>query len=790
MSRRRVALIAATIVVASIVVAACGASAVIVRSYPTLNAELRVIGLQAQAEVWRDVDGVPHIFAANEHDLFFVQGYVTAQDRLFQLDLLRRIGQGRLSELFGATTLDTDKFLRTLGLYRVANREVELLSPEARAALDAYAEGVNKYADTHRDAPPAEFFILGARWEPWRPADTVVIGKVMAWDLGGNMETELLRASVVSRLGEDAARALFPRTPVTTPPIIALAAGELARSPGAKALRSLLGGSGSALGSNNWVLAGARTVDGKPLLANDTHLGVRNPSIWYLVHLSGAGFNVAGFSIPGTPGVVIGHNERIAWGVTNVNPDVQDLYVELPDPSDLRRFRYGDSYENVLILRERIGVRGSEPVEIDVTVTRHGPVMTPVIEGTRQLLALRWTALEPGRLLEAVYRLDRASDWSQFRAALRDWDVPAQNFVYADIDGHIGYQLAGRIPVRAEGDGRQPVPGYDASHEWVRDVPFDELPFLFDPPEGVIVTANQRISSGSALFVSNEFDPGFRAQRIHELLRAREKWTVPDLARLQLDMKDVSTDRFLFLRGVRPHSDRAAEAQSMLREWDGTMRPDSAAAAIYQVWFRHMLRRTLRDKLGEELYAEYVDGARNAALALYELAATPDSPWFVDLANPINRGRDAIAALALEDALDELERALGADRSKWSWGRLHTITFEHPLGAVAPLDRIFNIGPFPNGGDLFTVAQAGYEFEPDEDDERYAQVVHPSMRMVVDLADFDRSLAIYATGQSGQPFATHWGDMTRRWLQGRLLPLRFSRDGLTALEGALVLRPR
>lgn len=804
---RRIGAIVALLLVAALLVGLLSGIVVLRRSYATVDGELRVLGLEATVELLRDADGVPHIYAQTEHDLFFAQGYVTAQDRLFQLEFLRRIGQARLSEVFGAATLETDRFLRTLGIYRVAQREVELLSPEMQSMLRAYADGVNKYAETHRDRPPIEFVILGISWEPWQPADSTVIAKIMAWDLGGNMESELARAHAVARLGPELAQALFPETPLDTPGILSAdgrpASFSLAPAPGSSAislrgadvLRNLLGGADAApfgLGSNNWVLSGTRTATGKPLLSNDTHLRLRNPSIWYLVHLAGAGVDVAGFSIAGAPGVVIGHNARIAWGVTNLGPDVQDLYAEQPNPRDLRQFRFRDGFETAEIRREEVRVKGSQPVSLEVTVTRHGPVLTPVLEGTEQILALRWTALDASRILGSARKLNRASSWEEFRDALRDWDVPGQNFVYADVDGHIGYQTTGRIPIRAKGDGLLPAPGWTGEHEWTGFVAFDDLPSRLDPHEGVIVTANQRVVASYPYVISKEWDAGFRAQRIHQLLAERERWSAQDFARVQADVADLPAERFLsFLRamplqGEAHRSAEVARAQALLREWDGAMRADSAAAAVYQVWYRHMVKRTFRDKLGDALYKQYLGRGRSVFLALYELVRTPDSPWFVDLADPAVRGRDAIAGLALEDAVEELRETLGPDEKSWSWGKLHTATFPHPLGSVRPLDRVFNLGPFPNGGDGLTVAQAGYSLR----EKAYSQTIHPSQRLIVDLADLDRSLAILPTGQAGQPFAAHWGDMTGKWLRGELVPLRYSRTKLGALEGRLVLRPR
>ena len=567
----------------------------------------------------------------------------------------------------------------------------------------------------------------------------------------------------------------------------------VAKAPGAARLRELLGsGFGSELGSNNWVVSGARTATGKPILANDPHLGVRNPSIWYLNHLSGGGLDVAGYSIPGAPGVVIGHNQRIAWGVTNLGPDVQDLYVEHADPSDPRKFQYGATTEAATVFRDVIKVKGAEPVTIEIVETRHGPIVTPVLEGVKETLALRWTALEPGHLIDALYHLDRASNWTEFRAALRDWDVPGQNFVYADVDGHVGYQATGKIPVRAivSPGGDLPQPGWDGQHEWRGYVPFDALPSRFDPPEGIIVTANQRptsefafltLADGTPVKISNEFDPGFRAQRIQTLLRAKDRLTPDDMSRVQMDVVDASADTFLsFLRTMTVTSERAKQAQRILADWDGAMRADRAAPAIYWSWQLHLLDRTFHDKLGDDLYKDYVGYFARAAL--YDLVRSPDSPWFVVLADPLHHGRDELAALALEDALDELAKRLGPDMTTWQWGKVHTISFPHPLGAVLPW--IFNLGPYPSSGSFFTVNNG--PFSPAKP---YAQTSHPSMRMVVDLADLEAMRVILPTGQSGQPFARHWGDMTERYLEGGYVTLRYATAKQGTLEGTLSFKP-
>ncbi|HYY54840.1 MAG TPA: penicillin acylase family protein [Candidatus Dormibacteraeota bacterium] len=782
--RRVLAGIAIVAVIVVVVTVVAGVT-LLRRSYTAIDGEQRLIGLDEAAQVVRDTNGVPHIYAETAHDLFYLQGYVTASDRLWELEFLRRIGRARLSEIFGTATLDADKFVRTLGWYRVARREVGVLLPEVRAALDAYAAGVNKYVDTHRDSPPLEFVVLGINWEPWEPADSAVIGKIMAWDLSGNMDAEILHANVASRLGDGALATLFPALPRSTPPILAASGGALARAPGAAQLRAMLGDvEGAEIGSNNWVISGAHTVSGKPLLANDPHLGVRNPSIWYLAHLSGAGLDVAGYSIPGAPGIVIGHNARIAWGVTNLGPDTEDLYEERPDPKDPRRFEFGGAFEVANVFVEEIKVKDAPTVRLQVVETRHGPIVTPVFEGLTRTLALRWTALDPGHLLDALYRLDRAASWQEFREALALWDVPGQNFVYADVDGHIGYQATGKIPIRPGGAsaGDAPQPGWDGAHEWQGYIPFAELPFAFDPADGMIVTANQRLVDAYPYKISNQFDPGFRAQRIHQLLAAADTLTADDMTRIQMDVTDVSAETFLaFLRTMPVESDRARQAQRILRSWDASLRAREAGGAIYESWLLHFCDRVFRDKLGDDLYGDFLGTA--AFRSLYDMSRTPDHPWFVVLADPLHHGRDALAAMALEDALDELTRTLGPDMSTWQWGKLHQVTFGHPLGTVLP--AVFNIGPFANSGGYFTVDNGA--FDPREP---YAQTTHPSMRMVVDLADLEAMRVVYPTGQSGQPFAGHWGDLTRKWLDGGYVTLRFATSRQPPLEGTLSFKAR
>ncbi|MBC8249842.1 MAG: penicillin acylase family protein, partial [Anaerolineales bacterium] len=470
-----------------VVLAAGGGYFVIRRNFPASNGTIKVAGLESQVEVCRDSWGIPHIYAANPHDLFFAQGYVHAQDRFWQMEFWRRIGSGRLSEILGESALENDRFIRTVGWHRTAAQELEQLDDEMRVVLEAYAEGINAYISTQRGRLGLEFTILGLTGvkfdpEPWTPLDTLTWAKVMAWDLGGNMDSELLRAQVAARLGTPAVGAVVPPYPNDYPVIVPhpLTGATLDALPEA-AFETHALGVGDDLGSNSWVVAGSRTETGMPLLANDPHLGIQMPSIWYEIglHCDPVGldcpYNVVGASFASTPGVVIGHNDHIAWGVTNLGPDVQDLFIERVNPENPNQYEYQGEWLDMEVVREEIRVAGEdEPVVVNARITHHGPIINDVAGGTEedwafgwQPLALSWTALQPGTLMRSVLLLDRATNWDEFREALSYWDVPSQNFVYADVEGNIGYQAPGRIPIRASGDGSMPVPGWTGEYEWV-----------------------------------------------------------------------------------------------------------------------------------------------------------------------------------------------------------------------------------------------------------------------------------------------------------------------------------
>lgn len=773
-SRRRRLLVTLAVLLALLLAAGAGGGYVFLRrSLPQLEGRLSLPGLREPVTVYRDARGVPHIVAANAHDLYFAQGFVTAQDRLFQMDLTRRAVSGRLAEVFGEGLLDTDRYFRTLTLRRAAEASLAVLPPDVLDVLEAYAAGVNAFIEQAASAGrlPPEFTILGYRPEPWTPADTMALAKLMAWDLGGNWEGEVWRYLLAERLGEERVRELWPEYPPDGPTILREVRRAGLRVDG---LLATLRGDRSNLGSNNWVVAGSRTRSGKPMLANDPHLGVDLPAIWYQTHLSlpAEDFEVIGATFPGAPGIVIGHNRHVAWGVTNLGPDVQDLYVERPSPDDPHRFEYNGRYEQATVYREEIRVKGrAEPVVHEVVVTRHGPIVSGVAgtedERPQAQLALRWTALQPTAEPAAILAVNRARNWDEFREALRHFHAPAQNFVFAAADGTIAYRGQGLIPIRRKGNGMLPVPGWTDEYEWVGFIPFDELPEVVNPPEGYVATANHRVAGDDyPYFLAVEWASPYRAMRIDRVLAGARDWTVEEMKALQNDTVNLQAETLLpvLLPAARAGLERAggpapleARALEILEQWDRVDGVDSAGAAVWHAWYGAVVRELFLAELGEEMLATMPGVRQVTDRLLLEAAAGRPASWFGD------RGLEGVAADALRAAVAELERRLGDDAARWRWGELHQVLFDHPLGRVKPLDLLFNAGPLPVAGSGVTVLAAG--FDPAAED--FTVTSGPVWKQVVDLADpAGNSWDALAPGQSGHPLSPHFDDQASMWTRG------------------------
>ncbi|MFU8771148.1 MAG: penicillin acylase family protein [Anaerolineales bacterium] len=779
------------------------------RHWPKVDGSIQVSGLQGEVTVIRDSWGIPHIYASNTQDLFFAQGYVQAQDRFWQMEFSRRVGSGRLSEILGKPALDNDRFIRTVGWHRAAAQDLENLDAETLSVLQSYSDGINAYINANTGRLGLEFTLLGLigtsfEPEPWTPYNTLTWAKVMAWDLGGNMNNELLRARLITRVGEPTLEELWPGYPQEHPEIVDYPLSEAAlQAVPEVAQRGFIFGEGEGVGSNSWVISGSRSETGTALLANDPHLGIQMPAIWYEMGLhcvpltAVCPYDVVGASFPGAHGVIIGHNDRIAWGVTNLGPDVQDLYVERVNPQDPNQYEYQGEWEDMQIIQEVVQVAGQDDAEVvNVRITRHGPIINDVVGGTEQdwafgwqPLALSWTALEGGEmtLLRSVLLINRAQNWDEFRFALSFWDVPSQNFVYADVDGNIGYQSPGRIPIRAQGDGSMPVPGWTGEYEWIDYIPFDELPYSFNPPEGYIVTANNAvISTEYPYFLSRDWAPGYRAQRIVDLIEEYSPISITDIQVMHADSLPLwAKDVLPYVTALISDDPRLAEALTLLQSWDGRAVRDSAAAALFEAFRLHLVRLTYQDELGEALASR---AASVLSQAVVNELTQPDSPWFNNLNTAEVEGRDDILLQALHAAVGELSETLGNDMSKWRWGDLHTATFTNAaLGqsGIGLIEAIFNRGPVGVDGSIATVNATSYRMT-----NPYTVSSLPSYRMIVDLGDLTNSLAMHTTGQSGHPFHRHYDNMIDPWRNFEYHPLLFDQAAVDAdAQNTLILRP-
>jgi len=804
---KRVLLIIVVVIVVLVIVGGVGGYWFITKSHPQIDGTLRVAGLKSKVEIVRDPMGIPHIYADNADDLFFAEGYVQAQDRLWQMEYNRRIGHGTLSDMFGAATIKTDRFLRTMGLGRAARADVAAMNDSDKRPLQAFANGVNAFIDTHGDNLPLEFTILGFKPARWEIVDTIVWGKVMAYTLSGNYDAELLRASIAEKLGAAKVKELMPLYPASGPftippeaksysslitndqsPVATISIGtpnlqEIA------AINASLGLRDEGVGSNNWVIDGSKSATGKPILANDPHLGIQMPSIWYEVGLhcvlqtDACPYNVAGYTFPGVPGVIVGHNDRIAWGVTNVGPDVQDLFIEEINPQNPNQYKFNGKWEEMQVVEEPIKVKGVVSETLKIQVTRHGPIMTPVLgSGVTKPLALQWTALrERSRLFESVMMIDRAKNWNDFRNALKLWDVPSQNFVYADVDGNIGYQMPGNVPIRAKGDGTVPVPG-TGEYEWTGYIPFDELPFVYNPPTHFVATANQAVVPPTYKYwITADWAAPYREQRIVDLLKAKDKLSIDDIKAVQGDVYSIPLAQLQkSVVALKPEGSLQQRAMDQVKAWDGKLTTESVGGTILEATYQRLFTNIFSTQMDTSLLGDYRgvgDYHRRVVLALLE---DPNNAWWG------KEGRDAVLQKSFAEGMDWLKSQFGDTPTDWTWGRLHTATFAHPLGSVQPLNLLFNAGPVAAPGGVNTVFATSFKVV----NNKYDVSSVSSMRMIVDLPNFANSLQTHTTGQSGQPLNKHYSDMVPLWRDVQYAPFYFDRAALDKVrEGVLVLQP-
>jgi penicillin amidase len=816
------------------------------RSFPQLDGTIAVAGLEEDVTVQRDELGIPVITAGSTDDLFYAQGYVHAQDRFWEMDFRRHVTSGRVAELFGESQLATDSFLRTLGWRVIAEQEVAALDETTLAHYQAYADGVNAYLAENTGADASfEYAVLGLQnpdyeIEPWTPADSVAWLKAMAWDLRSNVELETDRAVAAADLTPEQIDELYPtypfdRNPVIVPSITeipvadtaatfteketgtALASVEWTEVEGVvEAVSTLLGGVGESVGSNSWVVSGDLTESGMPLLANDPHLGASLPSVWHQVALrcdvvtADCPFDVSGFSFSGVPGVIIGHNQRIAWGFTNLTTDVTDLYIEkIQDDA----YWYDGELVPLEERTETIRVAGGEDVELVIRSTVNGPIVSGLIDDFDKIAAepytgsdgvvttpedapegdyavsLKWTALTPGQTPGAIFALNAAQDFDGFRQAAALFDVPAQNLIYADVDGNIGYQTPGKLPIRGAGDGWMPQPGWDSAYAWQGFIPFDELPVVYNPLEGYIVTANNAVvGEDYPYFLTRDWDHGWRAARIVDMIEraaAAGPVNADTMRDIMADNEFMIGKRLLAATQDLTTGDEGTDAAlELLQTWDAQNDADSAAAAYANV---------LWDELVQNLF---VRGREHPAPTSYQsrlflvvdgLLSDRTSPWWNNDGLDVS-GMTEMLTVSAEGAYERLVELQGDNPSRWNWGSLHALPLRSDTfgsSGIAPIEMLFNRGPYATGGGGSVVNATGWTIGGD-----FSTVTVPSMRMIVDLSDFDASQWNHLTGTSGHTYHPNYVDQTESWQRVEMTPWAFSRAAVDeATTHTLVLTP-
>ncbi|MGW0195038.1 penicillin acylase family protein [Nonomuraea sp. NPDC003201] len=778
------------------------------KSFPQVDGSLRLPGLTGNVEIYRDKYGIPHIYADTAADLFMAQGFVHAQDRFYEMDFRRHLTSGRLSELYGKATVENDKAIRTMGWRKVAEEELPDLAQDTRDYLDAYARGVNAWLSANPNASDRslEYSILkiqngGYQPEKWTAADSVAWLKAMAWDLRSNMEDEIDRALALTKLPKERVEQLYPgypydrHSPIVTEGTIDQGRfnqhaepqqrADRAIAQAAKTLDAVPSTMGTedreGIGSNSWVVSGEYTKSGKPLLANDPHLSPQMPSVWYQAGLhcrkitEACPYDVTGFTFSGVPGVVIGRTDKIAWGFTNLGPDVADLFLEQVQGDT---YLYKGQQVKLETRKEQIKVAGGAPVTITVRSTRHGPLINDVIgsakpSGEANAVALQWTALTPGRTADAVFALNKAGDWQEFRAAAALFDVPSQNLIYADTTGRIGYQAPGRIPVRAKGDGTWPVPGWTGEYDWLTaPIPYDQLPSVENPADGFIVTANNAVIDPKRYkpLLTKDWAHGYRSERIRDRIKEALKKGPIDAATMSAIQQDTYNGFAETLIPALMRVDLAGpsgEARQLLKTWDRMQGLDSTAAAYFNAVWRQVLTLTFDDDLPE---AARPAGGDRWYEVVRRLLDAPDDPFWDDVTTKnIKETRDDILRQALASAYQELSDRLGPEVKSWRWGDLHQLKLVNgSLGTsgIAPVEALFNRGPLAVAGGKDAVNATGWNVQ-----KGYEITAVPSMRMIVDLSDTDKSRWINLTGASGHAFHDNYWDQAEAWAKGDLLPM-------------------
>lgn len=786
-----------------IVVVAIGASVYLWRrALPDVDGDAVAAGISNPVEIIRDRWGIPHIFASSDRDAYFALGWTMAQERLFQIDLVRRVSNGRLAEMMGPDVIEVDRLFRTVNIPGIARRMATTAEPKVREALEAYRDGVNASAAAMGGALPIEYTLLGIGWDPVTVPELAAVIGFMTWDLNPAWKMDRLYERIVNKVGRERAAQLFPHTlggkPAVFPAISALSgAPPLEIAPALRLTaeqEALLAGLSGLESSNTWVVGPAKSASGAPILANDPHLALRLPSIWFQAHLKTPTLDVAGMILPGSPFVTIGRNRDIAWGLTNLMADAGDFFVEKLHPDDPEQVMYKGQWVPVKIRTEEIRIKGGETEILKVRETPHGPIVSEFLKETTRVLSYQWVyaVAEDANELDGFHALNRARDWREFRQALSRFGAAGQNISFAGRDGHIGLQAAGRIPKLRTGDtGNRFRIGWNGLDEWEGFVPFEEMPKVFDPPEGYVSAANNpTFPSSGPFYISAYWEPRDRILRIRELIAAQERLSAEDMARMQTDILWITAreeaPRILQAYEAAPApTANVRAALELLRGWNGSMDADSRAATVFAAFFKHLFHELFADELGQELASDLREKGNYSAGMIHAVLDGGLDDWYDRGDTPEKETRGDVFRAAFEAGVAELESRMGKDPASWQWGKLHNFTLTHPLGKVEMLAPLFNAAAIPLPGHSLTIWKAQYK------DGDFAVYHGASMRQITDFAGKSRTQSVIPGGQSGIPASPHYTDLLPLWAEGRYHPLAMEREEIeTFAASRLVLNPR
>lgn len=745
------------------------------RGIPDYDGNLQLSGLSAEVTVYRDQYAVPHIYAQNERDLYMAVGYCMAQDRLFQMDLIRRVTMGRLSEVVGEKAVKIDHLMRALRIPEKSQLMISKTDPAIMSQAEAFCQGINQFLALHADRLPVEFAILGYKPEKWEPVHVFNVAGYMAFDLSTGWKTEVMFYKVLAKVGRERLEAILPDMPIykeviypdfgrqataTETDAVLLAGGEFLERIGLTIFS----------GSNNWVVSGRKSVTGKPILANDLHLGLNAPGIWYQMHQVAAdtGLDVTGVVVPGQPFVTVGHTPYIAWGFTNVMVDDMDFYQEKINPDNPDEYEFNGRWRKMTVKTEKIKVKGGDVVEKKIRFTHRGPIISEFKKVEDAAISMRWTGNEYSNESRTLYLLARARNWKDFKSAVSTFRAVSQNIIYADVHGNIGLYCSAAVPLRRQGAGLAVMPGWTDEYDWQGLVPFEDLPHSYNPASGFLSSANNKtVSEEYPHYISSWFAPGYRYRRINEMLTAKDKLSIEDFIQMHADWKskmveDIRPDIVGVLQVAPNLTAIETKAATIFAKWDGIMRTESAAAAIFEHFYVAFLDNVFQDELGEALFKEFINSGYVTNFAVERMWAERDAVWYDNVGTADEQeGFDAIVLKSFQDAVARLQKDLGGEPDDWQWGKIHQLTLKHPLGSVKILDKVFglNRGPYAIGGSSHTVSPYQY---------KYKKPFHPhhgaSQRFIYSLADWDESLSVIPTGNCGVPASKYYCDQTEMYL--------------------------